>query len=153
MTTIAFDGRFLAADRLATDNWGLKEEVSKIILGTGWVAGVAGATDQQIRWTRAVENKSFEEALLIGYPDYKKTDDDPAILIVSTLGEVFKHTCGVFAPCVRDKMAIGSGRDYALAAMYCGKTAKGSIHVASQFDVYTGYDVDQVEVVKVRRKK
>jgi ATP-dependent protease HslVU (ClpYQ) peptidase subunit len=39
---------------------------------------------------------------------------------------------------VPNKWAIGSGADFALAAMACNRSAKGAIEVANKFDQYTG---------------
>ena len=39
MTTVAWDGKTLAADTLATDPWGLKDYRNKIIRGRNWIAG------------------------------------------------------------------------------------------------------------------
>lgn len=42
--------------------------------------------------------------------------------------------------------AIGSGADYALAAMYLGKNAKQAVQVASELDIYTGGTIKVVTV-------
>jgi ATP-dependent protease HslVU (ClpYQ) peptidase subunit len=40
--------------------------------------------------------------------------------------------------------AIGTGRDYALAAMHCGSTAAEAVAIAALFDPGTGGGVDTV---------
>jgi len=48
----------------------------------------------------------------------------------------------VYIPIGCKKWAIGSGGEFALGAMYAGKTAKEAIKIASQLDVYTGNAID-----------
>lgn len=44
---------------------------------------------------------------------------------------------------VEDRVfATGSGRDYALAAMHCGKSAKEAVEIAAFFDINTGKGID-----------
>lgn len=38
--------------------------------------------------------------------------------------------------------ATGSGRDFAIAAMHCGRTAKEAVEIACLYDVYSGGSVD-----------
>lgn len=46
---------------------------------------------------------------------------------------------------VEDKFqAVGSGADYALCAMYLGKTAAEAVAIAAIFDAYTGGDVTEL---------
>jgi len=40
--------------------------------------------------------------------------------------------------------AIGSGRDFAIAAMHCGKTAKEAVEIASLYDAYCENGVDEI---------
>jgi ATP-dependent protease HslVU (ClpYQ) peptidase subunit len=42
--------------------------------------------------------------------------------------------------------ALGSGRDFALAAMYLGKNAREAVEIAMEFDLETGKGVDCLEV-------
>jgi ATP-dependent protease HslVU (ClpYQ) peptidase subunit len=44
------------------------------------------------------------------------------------------------------KTATGSGRDYALAAMHCGKTAREAVEIACLFETGCGNGVDELEV-------
>jgi ATP-dependent protease HslVU (ClpYQ) peptidase subunit len=43
-------------------------------------------------------------------------------------------------------IAIGSGRDFALAAMKCGKGAVKAVEIAAELDTATGGGVDWVKV-------
>jgi len=139
VTTIAFDGTILAADTLATDAWGLKLYVSKILIGKSFVAGVAGSHAKLAKWFNSAKDK--DDILDYGYPDYQKEENDPGIILVikDDVGAIaYQHVEGIFIPCSRPYHAVGSGRDYALGAMCCGKDAIEAVEVAMQFDNNTG---------------
>ena len=49
---------------------------------------------------------------------------------------------------VRERfVADGSGRDFAIAAMALGRTARQAVALAARFDVYTGGGIDSIVVV------
>lgn len=60
-------------------------------------------------------------------------------------GSTFAHKMG------KTKWAIGSGADYALGAMYAGKSAKEAVEIASQLDTGTGLGVDVVTFDKGKK--
>lgn len=146
MTTVAWDGKTLAADTLATDPWGLKDYGTKIIHGNGWIGGCAGQRHEIAKWKKVALHLSFEEVLELGVPDWHKDDNDPSILITNGNGS-YRATGGVFMKNQRGFWAIGSGRDFALAALYCGKTAKEAVEVAMHFDSGTGGEVEHLDYV------
>ena len=143
MTTVAWDGKTLAADTLITDNWGLREFRSKIVRGKGWVAGCAGETHQIAKWRKAVEDLRFDQVIELGVPDWHKDDNDPAILITDGNGS-YRSVGGIFMQNNRPYWAVGSGRDFALAAMCCHVNAEGAVRVAMEFNNGTGGDVETV---------
>lgn len=49
--------------------------------------------------------------------------------------------------------AFGSGCDFAMLAMTCGKNAIEAVQLASQYDIYTGCGVDHVTVRQSPRKR
>ena len=140
MTTIAFDGRNMAADTLSVDDWGLIDHTpDKIKRGVDFLCGGAGDLGQIEAWWAAASSLTLAGVLQYGYPDYEKGGNDPGILLVSTAGEIWSLiSAGIFTRQHRGYHAIGSGRDYALAAMHLGKTAKRAIEVAMAFDNHTG---------------
>lgn len=148
MTTVAFDGTTLAADSLVTDNWGMKDSVCKILKGKDFVAGGAGERSKIMKWWKVAKDMSFDELLQYGYPDYDSEKNDPALLIAhkTPCSGVFKHSGGGFVLCGRSFHAVGSGRDYALAAMHLGKTATEAVQIAMLFDNTTGGEIDTVQV-------
>jgi hypothetical protein len=49
--------------------------------------------------------------------------------------------------------AVGTGMNYAMSAMECGKTAIEAVKVASKFDLYTGMGVTHFDVEKPEKVK
>ena len=149
MTTVAFDGRTMAADTLATDNWGLIEWVNdKILRGPDFLAGTSGEHGAIKRWWRVVCGMTLEQLLAYGYPDFDADRNDPAIVLADAAGNIWRHVTGGFFKVSRGFHAVGSGRDYALAAMHLGKTAAEAVALAMEFDHGTGGDV-VVEVLSM----
>lgn len=140
MTTVAWDGKMMAADTLSVDGWGLKETRSKIFKGECWIAGCAGDVGQIERWRRAASGLSFQAVINMGVPNWHKDDNDPSILITNGY-ESYRAVGGVFLINDRPQFAIGSGRDFALAAMHLGFNAQTAVEVAMQFDNNTGGEI------------
>lgn len=142
MTTVAFDGRTMASDTLATDAWGMKEEVrDKILRGSDFLVGGSGEHGAIKRWWAQVCHFDLEQVLAYGYPDYNADSNDQHIMIAGESGRIWRHVMGGFFECSRRFHAVGSGRDYALAAMALGKTAEEAVRLAMTFDNGTGGDV------------
>lgn len=138
MTTVAWDGKTMASDSLATDAWGLKEEVfDKILAGNGFLVGTAGEKGGIHRWWKSIEGMKFCEVVEFGYPEFNRDNNDPSIMLVDKWN-LMRHVSGVFVEMQRRYHAVGSGRDYALAAMRCGKSASVAIKIAMEFDNNTG---------------
>jgi len=141
MTTIAFDGKIMAGDTLTTDYYGMIEEsLEKVKVGKDFLCGGAGEIAQINKWWKKVKEMTFLEVIEYGYPDYKKDDNDPSIIIADKNG-VWRHTGGIFLKCSREFHAVGSGRDYALAAMHLGNSATESVLVAASFDNGTNKEI------------
>lgn len=141
MTTVAWDGKTMAADTLATDNWGLKEHVNdKVWAGSDFLCGGAGEYHQLRKWRRMAEKMTLRDLLMFGYPDYDKETNDQAILVAGAEG-CWRHTGGIFIKCSRPFHAIGSGRDYALGAMHFGASSRSAVVIAAEFDNGTGGEV------------
>lgn len=144
MTVVAFDGTYMAADSKATDSWGMIElGVDKILKLDHILIGGAGESGQIRRWSRGLRTDlSMDELIRDGYPDYDREKNDPALLVVDRhTRKVYRHVAGLFMPCCRPYHAVGSGRDYALAAMALGRTAEQAVELAITFDNGTGGEI------------
>ena len=138
MTTICWDGKTLAADRLAL-NSSLMRTTTKIRRFGNLLAGASGdlsATIEALEWVRRGRSAA-------DWPEIQKDKDDFAALLVIDGGRILVYEKSPHPAEFHDLIfAIGSGRDFALAAMYLGKTAAEAIEVASFFDCGTGNGVD-----------
>ena len=153
MTTIAWDGTILAADSRATaGSTIIGDSETKIIVNENnadWtICGVkviafasagSGSTPEELqnylidgitRNTEMREGLGFTSIIICfghGFEIYKSEG-------VKTIE---------IQP-LRSKRAIGSGGDFALAAMLSGKDACDAVSIAKQCDVYTGGPVVHV---------
>ena len=130
MTTIAWDGTTLAADSRATTE-GLIRRVNKVFdVQRGWFAGcgnyseVLAVKNWLCGWSNSPENLTNFAGLIIR--------EGKAYRIEERLIEM---------PIFEKFHAIGSGRDFALAAMHCGKTAREAVEIAAMFDSSTDNNV------------
>ena len=139
MTCIAWDGKTLAADKQSTNN-NLARTVTKITrVGKSLVggAGDASQTEEMVAWLR-------RGAKVGDFPASQRDKEDWASMLVIRPGgfiDLYERT--PYPTRYEDKIfAIGSGRDFALAAMYLGKCASDAVEIASIFDAGSGNGVD-----------
>jgi hypothetical protein len=142
MTTIAWDGKCLAADRQATTNQGMKRLVHKFYEGSEKVFAGCGPIEN---------NQKIARWLLGGDTKPTFTGDDDAAgqngLVVFRTGEVWQvegKSCELI-PIEPGPYAVGSGCAYAMTAMHCGHSAAEAVYIASRFDAWTGAEVDVLE--------
>ncbi len=142
MTIIAWDGKTLAADK-AGANCGYLRAVTKIYRVPTGLVGFAGDGSRALallEWFREGSDPAK-------YPDFQAGDDAVGCLHIGLDRRVsgYGHTpYPVFYEEAFD--AIGSGRDYALAAMYLGHTARRAVEVASALDDSCGKGIDTLEL-------
>lgn len=138
MTTIAWDGTSLAGDKLIV-NSGLKVYSTKIYRIKNMLIGTSGTISsgkEMIHWLS-------NEEKIENFPPSQLDEDSWAPTLVIRNRKIFVYERSPFPYEVEDKFfAIGSGRDFSLASMYLGKSAKESIEIASKFDVNTSYETD-----------
>lgn len=141
MTTIAWDGKVLAADKRMV-HAGLYATVTKIRRIGGLLVAAAGDFDS------AQEMFAWIEAGRVpaDFPSIQKESDRYVGILIIEGGKVFKYERSAIPFEIEEPyFAIGSGRDFALAAMACGRTAVEAVEVAALFDVGTGNGVDWME--------
>lgn len=148
LTTIAFDGKTFAADRQTTFG-GTPVETPKIVRGKFKGEDCYIGTSGEVEVCTEVED--WIRSGCKGKIDLP-ADPQVAALIVTKSCEVYFMSGSTFAHKMGKgtKWAIGSGADYALGAMYAGKTAEEAVHIASKLDTGTGLGVD---VVMLKGKK
>ncbi len=138
MTIIAWDGKTLAADKRGL-NSGLPRTLTKIRRIGDLLVGVSGdAADQQdvMAWVeqgRKVDN----------YPKAMLDKELGSSMVIIEDGKIMYYGTSPLPTVIEDKtIAMGSGRDYAIAAMHLGKSAREAVEIASLFDVGCGNGVD-----------
>ena len=143
MTTIAFDGLVLAADSASiignTLYTTLKIHITRngdLLAGTG----DRGAVDLMVEW---IENGCVPA----DRPPGQASEEDGAcnVLHVSPTGLALLHTRHG-ATQVHPPIAIGSGSQFALAAMHLGSSAPQAAHLATQLDPYSRGPVNAVRL-------
>lgn len=145
MTTIAWDGTTLAGDTLCV-SYNLKREVQKIWrLADGRLYGGSGEYQGVLAVKQWLED---------GEPDDKEPLlDDFSAMVIDQKGHAFRlESQLVYMPIVEPYFAVGSGRDFALAAMFLGKNAREAVELAALFDIYTGFKVETLTLTPQARQ-
>lgn len=142
MTIICWDGKILAADRQVNIS-GFTYETTKIYRVPSGIVGFSG-------------NGAHAMALL----DWFKGDMSPATypkesyedgagsMLITNDGELWVYDSNIaHHEVIKTKFfARGSGMDYALAAMYLGKSAIEAVEVACALNVNCGMGVDFLQL-------
>jgi len=134
VTTIAWDGKTLAADTLGAIGECLRVCYTKIFrLDDGRLFGGAG---------------NYEDVLAVRDWLNKDSEKKPRVTGFAAILIGRDGTCArledrlVPLPIVERWHACGSGRDFAIAAMVCGLSAEKAVDLAMQLDVWSGGTID-----------
>lgn len=148
MTVIAYDGHYVAADRLIVNDGGLMGTCQKLTVWEGVVLATCGAADHG-------------EALMIWWKDGK----NPAAYPFRHGGEtkdaymyVFEYEMPVLcfqtwpSPILfpMAEFAAGSGNDIARTALHLGRDAREAVKIACDLNVYCGGGVDYVDLTELK---
>ncbi len=140
MTVVCWDGTTLAADKMA-DMGGLKVSVTKIKRIADCLVGSSGSASEAnelMAWFgRGADPKDFPET-------QRDTENWTGLLVIKPDLTVLKyeHTPYPVVLDPRQQVGIGSGRDFAVAAMHLGADAKTAVEVASRLCSDCGLGVD-----------
>ncbi|MFL9904211.1 hypothetical protein PQR71_39840 [Paraburkholderia fungorum] len=143
MTVVCWDGQTLAADKMG-DAGGLKRTTTKIRRFSGGLFGSAGSASRAAEMLAWIESGANPEKV----PAFQLVPDDyQSVMIIHKDGTVWLYGCSAYPFQMEDDFhAIGSGRDFAIAAMYLGFGAQHAVHVASQFESGCGMGIDTLEL-------
>lgn len=139
MTCIAWDGTTLAADRRCCYG-SMISEATKIHRVNGLLVGGSGDFPfilAMIEWIR--DGRKLE-----AFPKHQSDKDDwQPILVIELEGitSIYERTPYPIRQ-EQKHVAIGSGREFARAAMYIGKTAREAVEVACALDSGCGNGID-----------
>lgn len=154
MTTIAFSGTQLASDSLSIDYGNLCQAPVKKLFHRGrYVFGMAGChafIEPCIQWV-------LDGADASAFP-FKEPEGDRDYTVNMIVYDTETGICKCYAPLpkvpygyeIQPPYAIGSGMDFALAAMALGKTAEEAIEVASRFDPNSGGPVQVIDLESLK---
>lgn len=139
MSVIAWDGLRLAADKRVSLGTLIRTGTKVFRVGEALVAyaGDADAGEEMMAWFEGGRDPDK-------FPSFQRNNDTwGGLLVVWGDGSLWKYERTPhpirFPP---QTFAIGSGRDFALAAMHLGKSAPEAVEIACLFDSGCGNGVD-----------
>lgn len=147
MTCLAWDGRFLAADKMAS-NGNTCRTTTKIrrIKRVGHmveVIGITGELDSGLLLMQWYENGADPK----DWPDCQKDNDRWSRLVVADKTGCWQYERLPVKSRIEDRFsAWGQGRDFAIAAMHLGQTAAQAVAIANIYDTGCGNGVDVLEL-------
>lgn len=143
MTVIAWDGKTLAADKLAC--MGSTRHTTTKIFRTrdGGLAGYAGDAsfgEQVLAWYQ-------QGAVVSSFPPSQRDKDDWAgLIVIKPNRPILRYERTPHPVTFHDThFAIGCGREFAMAAMFLGCDARRAVEVASALDVNCGGGIDTLQ--------
>lgn len=142
MTVIAWDGTTLAADKRVV-YVGMPRTVTKIFRVANALVGIAGDGAQGMDMVRWIECGSDREK----FPAAQRDKEQWATVVVVNGAGLWLYERTPEAMRIEDSFyATGSGRDYAMAAMHFGKSAREAVEIACLFDVNCGNGIDELRL-------
>lgn len=139
MSVVAWDGKTLAADKRFVEGSmiGTCTKVARVGRALVGFAGESAMGAQMLAWYRnGAQVDKFPE-------QQRKSEDTCSFMVVEADGTVLSYERSPFPVKVESKhAAIGSGRDFAMAAMHLGKTSKEAVEVACALDAFCGNGID-----------
>jgi hypothetical protein len=137
MTCIAWDGTTLASDKRASSS-GFPITVTKIFRTAYGLVGLAGS-GPVARALLAWVNDGMDPAK---WPACAE-ESDAEIMVITPDGKCTSYGARPYPLVIEDGYAaVGCGRDFALAAMYLGKSAEEAVEVACALDIHCGNGID-----------
>jgi hypothetical protein len=137
---IAWDGKTLAADKRMTTSWGAHDTVKKI--GRARDGALYGITGEAAIGLRLLAWWQVGAAINDFPPEAAKENVATLVVVVAT-GDILQYTTGPHPSLLAQKhCAFGAGRDFAMAAMVCGKSAAEAVCVACELCVNCGNGID-----------
>lgn len=143
MTTICYAQGIMAADRMVASNnsrHGLMTKIHKI---DGHLVGISGSADVAVALLAWFKNGRSDD----DWPSLQHEESECSMMVVTPEGVITVYDRYPL-PIVFSQSfhAIGSGRDFALAALHLGHDPVKAIEVASALDLYTGSGVDALRL-------
>ncbi len=141
MTTIAWDGKTLAADRRVNFSGISDAQTTKIVKTDKGLCGAAGITSLCSAFKRWFEAGEEGE-----HPSLKVDNEISTAVIIRPDGRMFLYDSYGWSEIYAKHYAMGSGWEIAIGAMKAGKTAEEAVLIAAKLDGNTGDEVDVLEL-------
>lgn len=140
MTVIAWDGNSLAADKLSTDGTARSTTTKIQRTPDGELIGACGAAAA----CREIVAWYLDGAKPETFPPTQRVESTAAwlLIIASDRGVHYVQTSPHPMRYEDERFAIGSGRDFAIAAMFLGKNAREAVEVACALTTCCGQGID-----------
>jgi len=138
MTTIAFDGKYVAADSLITSDsvvYGHANKIHQVKGGLLLTAGDCADWILAVEWFNGGRDQSQKPELESFISLFVPEDGVPI--------EYSRRLVPTLAPI---PWAAGTGRDFAKSAMLLGKSAHEAVSFACSLDIYSGGEVQSIRV-------
>lgn len=142
MTVIAFDGKYLAADKQISWSctFGTVTKIFKLDDGSFVAFAGNGAKAMEVlEWFRGDRKRE-------DYP--KSKEDDPASAYQVVNGKMRLWDNGVWYELESKFFSTGSGQDFAHAAMHMGKNAIEAVQIAIECSHVCGQGIDWFDVTE-----
>jgi len=147
MTIIAWDGKTLAADKLSTRQ-DLKQSVTKIFrLKDGSVVGISGEMSTGLMLVDWLDKPIHDEN---SYPDNKLPDRGCRAIMVHITNDkqIYEYSEMSKPILINDEhYTLGTGQEYAMAAMACGKNAYEACLITCSLSASCGMGIDTLTLV------
>lgn len=142
MTVLAWDGKTLAADRLACAGT-MKATVTKIARAGEELLGICGnlSVGNELReWYLNGADPDY-------FPDAALSDGETDLVVVKADGTVWVYSASATPFQIEDSVcAFGAGAEAAWGALLCGVSAQRAVEIASQINVSCGNGFDLLEL-------
>jgi ATP-dependent protease HslVU (ClpYQ) peptidase subunit len=136
MTTVAYDGESMSADTQATSGNRSFKSQKMFSLDDGSVVGFSGPCGLNVQLLNWFNTGMIPEE----YPEDCKGKTEPYCFALHVRPDksIWQYDSGPYPYLIMDKQAaIGSGADFAIAAMACGKDSSEAVKIAALFDTST----------------
>lgn len=145
MTTIALKDNVMVSDgQVSLGNRIDSYDQQKVFEVEGCLIGFCGRLSSALRFLKWFEDHMKSLVVQTSYPEVvvampdNLVDEDFQAIVVYPEGETYLFEGSERAFKIKQPYSIGSGSDYAIAAMRAGASAEEAINVTKDLDVYTG---------------
>lgn len=141
MTTIAWDGKTLAADRRVSYGSISDAKTTKIAKTKYGLCGASGNSSLGAAFKRWFQNGEKGDP-----PPLGKDGETATAFIIRGAGVRLHYDQWGWYEADPGPFAMGSGYEIAIGAMESGKTAVEAVQTAAKLDGYTGDEIDTLEL-------